>query len=494
MFTRSMLFISIFVVVTTSAHGESTLIDDPLSGSTVGTQDGSGAFTDGGWRSTGGRIVYDAGTLIEDGYFEAKMWGWTAPASGADKSHPLSGWQTEGQYGHYLEEGCFWNWRIGTGYNPFKVLASPAGLDSRVEARVGSNSAVNTGTPHVYRVEWKDGKASFFFDGAKLQEWTFGSFKLRYFVIGRDLQYGITNPAPVIGDVRVVNRAGGVNKPPTVDSGADRTITWPVDSVDLHGTVTDPDSSPSTTWSMQSGPGSALFGNASAVETTVSFTAPGTYVLRLEADDGVNSPVADMMTVTVNPEPANTPPSVDAGDDVTITLPVNSVSLDATVTDPDDTPSVAWSGPAGASFADGAATDTTVTFSTAGRFTLTLTANDGSNPPVSDSVTIQVLEAIVDTDSDGMDDDWELAMFGDLNHVAVEDADGDGYSNIQEYLAGSHPLIQDDTPESSAEKSETMVGCRFDNDRLFFPNWLSLTVIALAAYSIRIRRVRATVR
>jgi hypothetical protein len=79
-----------------------------------------------------------------------------------------------------------------------------------------------------------------------------------------------------------------------------------------------------------SGPGTVTFGNASTVDTTATFTAEGTYVLRLSADDGELSS-NDEVTVTVNPEP-NSAPVVDAGLDQTITLPA-AATLDGTVTD-----------------------------------------------------------------------------------------------------------------------------------------------------------------
>jgi hypothetical protein len=49
--------------------------------------------------------------------------------------------------------------------------------------------------------------------------------------------------------------------------------------------------------------------------------------------------------------------------------------------------------------------------------------------------------AIVDTDGDGMDDNWELANFTDplLPETAEGDFDKDGTSNIAEYLLGLDP-------------------------------------------------------
>ena len=202
---------------------DTTLVEDSLNGSTVGVEDGGGTFVEGGgWHSTGGKIIYDAGKVIVDGYFECKMRGWTAPAQGIDKSHPLSGWEVEDEFGHWAQSGSFWNWRIGTGYNPFKVLSAPLALDSRVEARVGNNDAVNGTDQHTYRVEWQDATIKFIFDGGVIQEWTFDRFQVQYFCIGKDDQYGITNPAPIISDCMIVDRE--VSEPPTladIITGAD---------------------------------------------------------------------------------------------------------------------------------------------------------------------------------------------------------------------------------------------------------------------------------
>lgn len=44
-----------------------------------------------------------------------------------------------------------------------------------------------------------------------------------------------------------------------------------------------------------------------------------------------------------------------------------------------------------------------------------------------------------DLDHDGMDDDWEIARFGSTNFPAAGDYDQDGFSNIDEFRAGTSP-------------------------------------------------------
>jgi hypothetical protein len=51
------------------------------------------------------------------------------------------------------------------------------------------------------------------------------------------------------------------------------------------------------------------------------------------------------------------------------------------------------------------------------------------------------VSSVVDTDSDGIPDEWEIAFNLDENDAddAVEDADTDGMNNLQEFLAGTNP-------------------------------------------------------
>ena len=109
----------------------------------------------------------------------------------------------------------------------------------------------------------------------------------------------------------VLYPAPAVNQPPTVDAGADKTITLPSGAA-LSGIARDdglPGPALTTTWSKISGRedsagGTVTFANPNAPVTTATFGADGIYVLRLTVSDGAVT-VSDDVTITVNPAPPN---------------------------------------------------------------------------------------------------------------------------------------------------------------------------------------------
>ncbi len=93
------------------------------------------------------------------------------------------------------------------------------------------------------------------------------------------------------------------NQAPSVSAGSDQTVVQP-NAAPLDGTVGDdglpsPPGAVTTSWSKVSGPGTVTFGNATAVDTTATFSAAGSYVLRLTANDSALS-ASDDVAVTVS--------------------------------------------------------------------------------------------------------------------------------------------------------------------------------------------------
>ena len=97
------------------------------------------------------------------------------------------------------------------------------------------------------------------------------------------------------------------NQAPTVNAGPDRTVTLP-NAVLLTGSASDdglpnPPAALTYAWSMASGPGAVTFGTPNALTTSASFSASGSYVLRLTASDGALA-ASDVVSVTVNSMPS----------------------------------------------------------------------------------------------------------------------------------------------------------------------------------------------
>jgi len=199
--------------------------------------------------------------------------------------------------------------------------------------------------------------------------------------------------------VTVMITANPPNQAPVVNAGANQSITLPTNTVTLNGTVTD-DGLPNNTliisWTQFSGPGTVTFSSPSTAVTQATFSAAGTYVLQLSAND-TQYTTTSQTTVTVNP-PANQPPVVNAGASQTITLPTNSVTLNGTATDdglPNGTLVIAWSfisGPGTVTFSSSTTAVTTATFSSAGTYVLQLSANDSQYTSYS-QVTVTVKPA-----------------------------------------------------------------------------------------------------
>ncbi len=105
-----------------------------------------------------------------------------------------------------------------------------------------------------------------------------------------------------VADLRYCQlRMTSTNQAPVVSAGANQAITLPAQAT-LSGSVTDdglPQGATVTSqWTQQSGPGVTTFANASSPATTVTFSAAGTYMLRLTASDTALSAFAET-TVTV---------------------------------------------------------------------------------------------------------------------------------------------------------------------------------------------------
>jgi hypothetical protein len=93
-----------------------------------------------------------------------------------------------------------------------------------------------------------------------------------------------------------------------------------------------------------------------------------------------------------------------------------------------------------------------------------------------------------DTDGDGIPDRWEQLYFGAATGTDPNgDPDGDGRNNLQEYLAGTHPLIPDGRHPADAAPADNLLSSAEADD--YANAWLNGDIWPLAPTNIPIAYV-----
>jgi hypothetical protein len=289
-------------------------------------------------------------------------------------------------------------------------------------------------------------------------------------------QRGATQAIPMAGDILagLVATAGSATKietalvdnvqilgvpdntAPSVDAGPDGAAQINLPSA-LHGTVVD-DGLPSLPgpvtahWSQRSGPGAAVFADASAADTTVTFSAAGTYVLRLVADDGEAS-TFDEATFTVTAPVVTIAATIPLATELGLTQGQFTISRTGstaaaltvfftkggTATEGADyqalgTQAVIPAGAAGVTLAVTPVADTVAEGDETVALSLTPDAAYALGAPAGASVTIKDLPI----------DDWRRQHFAaDANNPAIAgdnaDPNHNGLANLLEYGLGLDP-------------------------------------------------------
>ena len=186
--------------------------------------------------------------------------------------------------------------------------------------------------------------------------------------------------------------------PPTANAGSTITITLPVSSASLTGSGKASAGSSITAyaWTQVSGPNTAAIASASSPSTTANNLVAGTYVFSLKVTD--NNGLSGSATVSVIVKPAAVtpppPPVANAGSTVTITLPVNSATLNGsgTASGGGSITGYAWtqvSGPNTATIGSASSASTTVSGMVAGTYVFSLKVTDDGG--LSGSATVSVI-------------------------------------------------------------------------------------------------------
>jgi hypothetical protein len=199
-----------------------------------------------------------------------------------------------------------------------------------------------------------------------------------------------------------------VNQPPTANAGSAQVISLPATTATLTGAGTDADGTIAGFAWVQTG------GTAGVAATIVSpglaktningMTAAGTYIFQLTVTDNQGATGMSMVTITVNPAPANQPPVANAGSPQTITLPATTATLGGSGTDADGTiAGYAWTQVGGTSGVTATIDTPTLAstmvsgLTTAGTYVFHLTVTDNQGATDTSDVTITVNNATATT-------------------------------------------------------------------------------------------------
>jgi hypothetical protein len=186
---------------------------------------------------------------------------------------------------------------------------------------------------------------------------------------------------------------------PVANAGPDQTITAPSSTVNLDGSGSyDPDGILSAyTWVLISGPGAVTINNSNTSNPSVTGLTPGVFLFQLTVTDNSGAGKTDQVYITVNPEPTlpNQAPVANAGNNQTITTPVNNITLNGSSSfDPDGTIIYyGWnqvSGPSATAFSNGETTTPTVSGLIIGTYTFQLMVTDNNGSTSYDQVTVTV--------------------------------------------------------------------------------------------------------
>jgi hypothetical protein len=223
--------------------------------------------------------------------------------------------------------GSGWHHLVGT-YDGTYLRMFIDGSAYQTKALAGATITRGTSNPVVFG---RDSLSGSNYTGGAIDE-------VRISDIARPVEWiktsfdNLNNPANFV-TVASEWGSGSGNLPPNVNAGSDKTVTLPASASLSDASANDPDSAPgtfTTTWSPVSGPGTVTFGDESAVNTTASFSNAGTYVLKLTANDGLDT-TEDTVTITVNP--AGGPPIGDYSCNTQITINSAKVVGSADFTD-----------------------------------------------------------------------------------------------------------------------------------------------------------------
>lgn len=186
----------------------------------------------------------------------------------------------------------------------------------------------------------------------------------------------------------------------------------------------------------------------------------GRYYWRVRAVDvagniGDWSTVWSFHVVTASSPQANLPPTAAAGEDIVVYAGEKVTFNGEGSSDPEDDPLVYLWDVDGDSEPELQGANVYWYFELSGKYYVTLEVFDTAGGCDSDTLLVTVLDTEIDSDDDGMSDDWEIyyGLDPDDPRDAMDDSDNDGFLNTMEYAEGSAPKDTHSTPITSNDRT-----------------------------------------
>lgn len=184
---------------------------------------------------------------------------------------------------------------------------------------------------------------------------------------------------------------------PSANAGSDITLYLPTNSTNITGSGNPGSGSISSyAWSKVSGPAGETMSNATSPTVSISNLVAGIYTFRLTITNSSGQSASDDVKVSILN--VNQAPTANAGPDLNITLPTNTVTINGSGSDTDGAiTSYAWTKVSGPASTISGQTTATLAISNmvVGTYVYSLTVTDNSGATATDNVTIIVNPALV---------------------------------------------------------------------------------------------------
>jgi gliding motility-associated-like protein len=250
-------------------------------------------------------------------------------------------------------------------------------------------------------------------------------------------------------EVQIIVNPTIVNQNPVADAGSDQNITLPTNSLNIVGSASDADGTiVSYLWEKISGPSVSVTNENNNVLVLTNLMA-GTYSFKLTVTDDDGATSSDIANVVVNPEDTNQPPIANAGPNISVSLPTNTVVLNGSGSDANGSiVSYNWqkiSGPS-VTLANSDNATLTATSLVEGTYIFRLTVTDNNNATGTDEVRVIVVGANVNSNpvvSAGNDIMMQLPTNSAIIQADASDRDGSIVSYQWEQISGSPSNMSD---------------------------------------------------